>query len=320
MERAGFAFTAYRQAIPWDRTAERDALQVFRVFADGGAGRDVEEVLAAWPADAVVVDCLMIGALGAAIASGLPTAALVHSFYGYFRPMVEHSPAAQLAMAQGNDPVDLWERADAVLVAADRALDVAAGPVPANVHWVGVAQPPVAAPAPRADRAHVLVSFSTVWWPDQQESMQRVLDALGGLPLRVTATIGESVASAALRVPENVEVRPFVPHSELMPDVGLVVGHGGHATTMLALAHGLPVLVVPQHPELDQPIIGAVLAREGSGALVPTLPDVAEVRAAVTALLASDGPAAIGARLRATDGASRAAERIEALAGARVAA
>ena len=219
MERAGFAFTSYRQAIPWDRTAERDELQVFRVFGDAGAGRDVEAALAAWTADAVVVDCLMIGALGAAIASGLATAVLVHSFYGYFRPMVEHSPAAEIAMAHGNDPVDLWERADAVLVATDRALDVADGPVPGNVEWVGVAQPRVAAPAPRAERAHVLVSFSTVWWPDQQESMQRVLDALGGLPLRVTATIGESVESARLRVPDNVDVRTFAPHSELMPDV-----------------------------------------------------------------------------------------------------
>jgi UDP:flavonoid glycosyltransferase YjiC (YdhE family) len=240
----------------------------------------------------------------------------VHSFYGYFRPMVEHSPAGQLAMAQGNDPVDLWDRADAVLVATDRALDVAAGPVPGNVHWVGVAQPPVAGPAPRADRAHVLVSFSTVWWPDQQESMQRVLDALGGLPVRVTATIGASVASAALRVPENAEVREFVPHTELMPGVSLVIGHGGHATTMLALAHGLPVLVVPQHPQLDQPIIGDVLTQAGAGALVPTLPEVDEVQAAVKALLASDGPAEIGARLRATDGAQVAADRIEALIGA----
>jgi len=321
MERAGFAFTAYRQTIPWERTAERDELEVFRVFADAGAGRDVEDALAAWPADAIVVDCLMVGALGAAIASGIPTAALVHSFYGYFRPMVEHSPAAELALAQDVDlPVDLWERADAVLVATDRALDVAAGPVPANVHWVGVAQPHVAAPAARADRAHVLVSFSTVWWPDQQESMQRVLDALGGLPVRVTATIGESVASARLRVPDNVDVRTFVPHTELMPDVSLVIGHGGHATTMLALAHGIPVLVVPQHPMLDQPIIGEVLAREGAGGLIATLPDVAEVQAAVTALLASDGPAAIGARLRATDGASAAAEHVEALLRAGVAA
>lgn len=320
MERAGFAFTAYRQAIPWDRTAERDELEVFRVFADAGAGRDVEAALAAWPADAVVVDCLMIGALGAAIASGLPTAVLVHSFYGYFRPTVEHSPVNALAKVHGNDPVDLWARADAVLVATDRALDVASGPVPANVEWVGVAQPRVAAPAPRADRAHVLVSFSTVWWPDQRESMQRVLAALGAMPVRVTATLGDSLAAAQLRVPANVDVRAFVPHTELMPDVALVIGHGGHATTMLALAHGLPVLVVPQHPQLDQPVIGDVLRLAGAGTLIPTLPEIAEVQAAATALLASDGPAEIGARLRATDGAAAAADRIEALMSACVAA
>ena len=94
-----------------------------------------------------------------------------------------------------------------------------------------MAQARVAAPASRADREHVLLSLSTVWFPGQQESMQRVLDALGGLPLRVTATMGESIATGSLRVPDNVEVRAFVPHAELMPDVSLVIGHGGHATT-----------------------------------------------------------------------------------------
>jgi len=30
-----------------------------------------------------------------------------------------------------------------------------------------------------------------------------------------------------------------------MPEVSLVVGHGGHGTTMQALAHDLPVLLMP---------------------------------------------------------------------------
>ena len=121
-------------------------------------------------------------------------------------------------------------------------------------------------------------------------------------------------------MPGNVEVRAFVPHTELMPDVSLVVGHGGHATTMLALAHDLPVLVVPQHPLLDQPVIGQVLQGHGAGRLVDQIPEVEALQEAVTALLAADGPAEIGARLRAADGAAAAAGRIEALVGARVAA
>ena len=146
--------------------------------------------------------------------------------------------------------------------------------------------------------------------------MQRVLDALGGLPVRVTATIEASVRAGRLRVPDNVDVRAFVPHAELMPEVALVIGHGGHATTMLALAHDLPVLVVPQHPQLDQPLIGQVLAAHGAGGVLDQLPEPEALQAAVGRLLEADGPAAIGARLRATDGAARAADRIEALVGA----
>ena len=316
MERAGFAFTPYRHTVPWARTEARSDEAVFLTFLDRGAGRDVQETLAAWPADAVVVDCLMFGALQAAEASGLPTVALVHSFYGYFHAMMEHSPVGAMGAAAGLDPAALWGAADELIVAADRALDVAQDPVPGNVHWVGVAQPRVAAPAPRTDRAHVLLSFSTVWFPGQEESMQRVLDALGDLPVRVTATIEASVGPGRLRVPGNVDVRAFVPHAELMPDVALVIGHGGHATTMLALAHDLPVLVVPQHPQLDQPLIGQVLAAHGAGGVLEQLPEPEALQTAVRRLLEAEGPAAIGARLRATDGAAGAADRIEALVGA----
>ena len=320
VERAGLGFSAYRHARPWSRTVARTDEDIMRVFADPGAGRDVEELLAASPADVVVVDCLLLGPLHAAETAGVPTVAFVHSFYGYFRAMIEHGPLGPVGAAAGLPPVPLWEGADEVIVAADRALDVAAGPIPDRVAWTGVAQPRVAAPASREDREHVLLSFSTVWFPGQQESMQRVLDALGDMPLRVTATLGESLAAGHLRVPGNVEVRAFVPHTELMPDVSLVVGHGGHATTMLALAHDLPVLVVPQHPLLDQPVIGQVLQGHGAGRLVDQIPEVEALQEAATALLAGDGPAEIGARLRAADGAAHAAGRIEALVGVRVAA
>ena len=45
-------------------------------------------------------------------------------------------------------------------------------------------------------------------------------------------------------------------HDEIMPSASLVVGHGGHSTTRRALAHGVPLLIVPIHRILDQPMIG----------------------------------------------------------------
>ena len=75
-------------------------------------------------------------------------------------------------------------------------------------------------------------------------------------------TTGPAVDPASLRPAANDEVHRFVPHADLMPQVSLVVGHGGHGTTMQALAHDLPLVVMPMHPMLDQPMVGR-LGRAG---------------------------------------------------------
>ena len=52
-------------------------------------------------------------------------------------------------------------------------------------------------------------------------------------------------------------VMPWSPrrlYAELMPDATVVVSHGGHTTAMRALAHDLPVLVLPLDPTLDHAI------------------------------------------------------------------
>lgn len=315
IEAADLNFTAYRHALPWSPIVPRDDPAIFATFVDGGAGRDVEEILAARPADVVVVDCLMLGALQAAQATGLPTVVLFHSFYAFFGQGVAHSPLSGIGAAHGRPPQALWDAATEVLVASDRQLDPAAGPIPANVHWTGVAQE---RPAPRQpdDRRRILLSLSTVWFPGQQESLQTILDALADLPVEGIATIDGSVAARDLRVPANVEAHGFVSHREVMPQVSLVIGHGGHATTMRALAHDLPLLIVPQHP-IDQPMIGGVIQAHGAGLMVEAPSSPAQVREAITKLLADDAyaraAATIGARLRASNGAALAGDRIEAL-------
>ena len=319
---SGFAFSAYRDALSWSRVEPRDATAVFAIFVDGGAGRDLEETLAEAPADVVVADCLMLGPLQAAEASGLPTVALVHSFYAFFGQALPHSPITEMGAPYGRAPLALWGAATEVLVASDNELDPATEPVPANVHWTGVAQG-AATPALREDRSRVLLSLSTVWFDGQQEATQRILDALADLPVDVIATIDHSVVADDLRVPANVDVRGFVRHTEVMPSVSLVVGHGGHATTMLALAHDLPLLVVPQHPMLDQPVIGQVLAAHGAGLVVEQHASPQQLRRAISTLLDDDSyaraAAAIGARLRKQNGTARAADRIEALIDVEVA-
>jgi UDP:flavonoid glycosyltransferase YjiC (YdhE family) len=316
----GLGFRAYVHNRPWSAADPHPQIEIFELFLDGGAGADVEDVLAEWDADAILCDCLVYGGLQAAEASGRPTVALVHSSYGYFGQAWPMSPITEMGRAVGRVPTELLDAADEVIVATDRTLDTAVAPIPANVHWTGVAQPAIV-PSPRTDPRRGLLSLSTFNFPGQPESLQALLDGLDGLDVQVLATIDESIGCDGLRVPANVEATGYAPHSEVMPEMGFVIGHGGHATTMLALAHGLPMLIAPQHPQLDQPVIGAELAAAGAAIVLPQHPTREEVRAAVREITENPGyaeaAAAIGARIRATDGTGEASDRIEALVSAR---
>jgi UDP:flavonoid glycosyltransferase YjiC (YdhE family) len=309
-------FVAYKHGLPWSSITPRsDPLAPFKLFVDGGTGEDVREVLSQWPADAIVCDCLMLGALQAAGQSGLPTVALMHTWWGFFGEHFPHAPVTELGEAVGRPPLPLWNAATAVIVTADRQLDPVVNTVPPNVTWTGVAQPTVQ-PAAKHDRRRGLLSLSTVWFSGQQESIQAVLDGLGHAPVTMIATIADSISTAGLRIPTNVEVRGYTPHTHVMSEVAFVIGHGGHATTMLALAHDLPVIVVPQL-EIDQPLIGSTLQSLGAGLLLDQHPTPEQVTEAVTAVVGNESfhaaAAKIGRRLRATDGAANAADEIEAL-------
>ena len=104
-------------------------------------------------------------------------------------------------------------------------------------------------------------------------------------------------------------------YRELMPRASVVVGHGGHATTMTALAHDLPLVVLPLHPLLDQKMVGTAVERAGAAKVLTKKATSREIAAAVTELLA-DGPhraaaARLGAQIRAASGARRAADIME---------
>ena len=77
----------------------------------------------------------------------------------------------------------------------------------------------------------------------------------------------------------------WLDHGEVLPSASLVIGHGGHSTTMRALSHGVPVLVIPSHPMLDQPLVGRVVTGAGVGATLPKGTDPARIAEVVTQLL-----------------------------------
>ncbi|WNV88713.1 glycosyltransferase [Umezawaea sp. Da 62-37] len=77
--------------------------------------------------------------------------------------------------------------------------------------------------------------------------LRTAITGLAALDANVIVATGPSVAAGSLGdVPDNVVVRPWLPHADLLPHVDLVVHHGGAGMTMGTLATGVPHLVLPQ--------------------------------------------------------------------------
>jgi MGT family glycosyltransferase len=61
------------------------------------------------------------------------------------------------------------------------------------------------------------------------------------------ATIGRQNDPTELGpYPSNVVVRSYIPQNEVLPWCDAAVIHGGAGTTLGVLAHGVPMLVIPQ--------------------------------------------------------------------------
>lgn len=314
VEAAGLDFTPYTHARPWSPTEEKSTLRGLRefvgVFNDRGAGRDVVELARRVRADAVAVDCMLLGVLDAVQAAGVPNAALFHTFHAYFDGPWRRGPVGLLSRLRGHHARRLWATADLGLVLTEAELDPASAGGDPSLVWTG-AVVDTGAPAVSPTRPRVLVSLSTTAFPGMATTLQRILDALAVLPVDAVVTTGPAIDPASLRATANTTVHRVVDHARLMPTCSLAVGHGGHATSLRALAHGLPLLVIPAHPMLDQTMVGEAVAGAGAGLVLPRSSSAEQIREAVTVLL--DTPsygaaaAALGTRIRGGRGSETAA-------------
>ena len=112
------------------------------------------------------------------------------------------------------------------------------------------------------------------------------LEALADAPLRVLMTTGSAGDPASLEPwPANAHVERWWPQAEVMAHAAAVVGHGGFGTTMMALAAGVPQVVVPLFA-FDQTVNAERVAAVGAGIHLGGGPRAAaELPAAVTAAL-----------------------------------
>jgi len=311
----GFSFARYENALPFSSRELNPPERMAEIFNDAGIAADMLAHARRSPTDVVVIDCLMLNALAEARAEGLAYVPLEHLFDHYLREYWMRGPWGAVAEARGYSPSEVLDAAPLTLVATLAQLDPAAqGPTPENLVFTG---PVLSATAPRelsTLEPSILVSLSTYNFPGQTESMQQILEAVDGLPAKVVVTTGPVIDGAALRVPASAELLGYVDHDQLMPEATLVIGHGGHATTMRALAHDLPLLVMPQHPMLDQTMVGGAVQQAGAGRLLTQEARAAEIRPIIEELLA-DGPhraaaARLGELVRGANGAATAADEL----------
>ncbi|WP_458781875.1 glycosyltransferase [Arthrobacter sp. D3-16] len=324
IEPAGVEFHAFNHSFPMPAdhmSALQQISMMVSVFSDAGIAQDVVEEARRDPPDVVILDCLLLSAIDAAARAGLRTVVLVHSFYAFFDGPFRRSPIAAVLAARGLGPRRVMKRADRIMVCSDPVLDPAGGKNgKGKVLWTGavadVAHP--ATPVPPGLKPRVLVSLSTMAFPGQEAFLNKALEAVADLPLDVVVTTGPAVDPASLTAPPNTIVHRYLPHGDVMPECSAVIGHGGHATTMLALAHGLPLVIAPMHPLLDQRMVGKAVQDAGAGVLIKASSSPEEIAQAVKTVVDSPNfrtaASGVSRRIRQADGVRTGARVLAALA------
>ena len=93
-------------------------------------------------------------------------------------------------------------------------------------------------------RPLVYVTLGTVF--NRPELLRQLLDGLDG-SVSALVTTGRNVDPESLGSwPPNVRVERFVPQEQVLPRCAAVVAHAGSGSVRGALAHGLPLVLVPQ--------------------------------------------------------------------------
>jgi UDP:flavonoid glycosyltransferase YjiC (YdhE family) len=128
------------------------------------------------------------------------------------------------------------------------------------------------------------------WWPGNQDPLvyltfgsvaagahlpyypgfyRAAIEALAPLRIRILLTVGDADREIADlgEVPSNVHVETWVPHDDVARHADLIVCHGGFGSTLGALAHGTPLVVLPLFSN-DQWANAEAVARAGAGVAV----------------------------------------------------
>jgi MGT family glycosyltransferase len=145
--------------------------------------------------------------------------------------------------------------------------------------------------------------------------MQRLVDVLGRTDHRVIVSKGPLADQITLH--DNMTGEGFLPQPAILPQVDLVITHGGNNTVVESFHHGKPMIVLPLF--WDQVDNAQRVDETGFGVRLATYDfEDGELTGAVDRLLGDSAlkarMAAVSARMQATDGTTRAADLVERVA------
>ena len=214
------------------------------------------ERCAAWKPDVIVCDEVDFGTMIAAEKLGLPHATVLVTAAGSFvRPDVIAASLDAIRSEHGLPP-------DPGVAMPSRHLEVS--PFPPTFRDPAFALPPnahsIRAGSPLEDHLHdtppwltppsglplVYLTLGTVFNTESGDLFERALAGLQELPVEVVVTVGRALDPARFGPqPAHVHLERYVPQSLLLPHCDVVVNHGGSGSVVGALAHGVPMVVLP---------------------------------------------------------------------------
>ncbi|MEV5827493.1 glycosyltransferase [Spirillospora sp. NPDC052242] len=268
--------------------------------------RDTLAELRARPADVLVAEYVLLGALTAGEAAGVPVASLVTTIYPLpapgappfgpafapatgalgrardrlagglmVKPWAKGLPALNAARAASglapvDSVVDAFGRVDRCLVLSPRALDYPGRRFPANVRHVGprLDDPAWAGAEPELPPGDAPLALVSLSssFMNQRRPLERIAEALGTLPVRGLLTTGPAVDPRTIRAPGNVLVVGTAPHGPVLRQAAVTITHAGHGTAVKSLAAGVPLVCIPQGR--DQNEVARHVQHTGAGITV----------------------------------------------------
>jgi UDP:flavonoid glycosyltransferase YjiC (YdhE family) len=280
-----------------------------RVLRNGFAGEiarrrteELTEVAERWHPDLFVCDETDFGGTITAESLGLPHATMLVNASGSFVRAEVLDGVFDVELLVRHLVLNPFPRSFRAHALPERSLDVR------------LSEPRSHQPA---DRPRVYFSLGTIFDLESGDLFERVIAALGSLPVDAVATIGRRLNPAALGpAPPNVRIEQFIAQDEVLPHCDLVVCHGGSGSLLGAFAHGLPVVVLPLGA--DQPWNADRCEATGVGVVLDGASTSGEIAGAIQHVLATPSyrevAKSFAAELRAFATPSQAVEALERLA------